>query len=71
MKTLGRTIHGEIKRARVERVVQMLLETDMTVSQIAYALGWSSEKHIAREFKAIKGVTPLAFRKRHTRLTVP
>lgn len=43
----------------------------MTVSQIAYALGWSSEKHIAREFKAIKGMTPLAFRKRHTRLTVP
>ncbi len=70
MKTLGRTVHDEIKRARVERVVQMLLETDMTISQIAYALGWSSEKHIAREFKAIKGVTPLAFRKRHTRLAV-
>jgi len=70
MKTIGRTVHDEIKRARVDRVVQMLLETDMTVSQIAYALGWSSEKHIAREFKAIKGVTPLVFRKRHTRLTV-
>ena len=68
MKTLGRTVHEEIGRVRVELVVRMLLETDMTISQIAYELGWSSEKHIAREFKAIKGVTPLDFRKTHTRL---
>jgi LacI family transcriptional regulator len=71
MKTLGRSVHEEIRRARVELVVQMLLETNMTISQIAYELGWSSEKHIAREFKAIKGMTPLIFRKRHTRLAVP
>ncbi len=70
VKTLGRTVHEEIRRTRVDLVVQMLLETDMTVSQIAYELGCSSEKHIAREFKAIKGVTPLAFRKQHTRLAV-
>jgi len=70
VKTLGRTVHEEIRRARVDLVVQMLLETDMTISQIAYELGWPSEKHIAREFKAIKGVTPLAFRKLHTRLAL-
>jgi LacI family transcriptional regulator len=67
VKTLGRTVHEEIRRARVDRVVQMLLQTDRTVSQIAYELGWSSEKHIAREFKAVKGLTPLAFRRMHTR----
>lgn len=68
VKTLGRTVHEEIRRARVDLVVQMLLETDMTIAQVAYALGWPSEKHIAREFKAVKGVTPLAFRRLHTRL---
>ncbi|MEJ2704310.1 MAG: DNA-binding transcriptional regulator [Sedimentisphaerales bacterium] len=67
VKALGRTVHEEIRRARVDRVVQMLLQTDRTVSQIAYELGWSSEKHIAREFKAVKGLTPLAFRRMHTR----
>jgi len=70
-KTLGRTVHEEIQRTRVGLVVQMLLETDMTISQIAYALGWPSEKNISREFKAIKGITPLAFRRRHTRLAIP
>jgi LacI family transcriptional regulator len=70
VKTLGRTVHEEIRRTRVDRVIQLLLETDMTVAQIAYELGWSSEKHIAREFKAIKGLTPLAFRRLHTRLAV-
>jgi len=69
IKTLGRSVHEEIRRARVERVVRLLLETDMTISQIAYELGWSSEKHIAREFKTVKGVTPSTFRKMHTRLT--
>jgi LacI family transcriptional regulator len=67
VKTLGRTIHDQIRRARVDRVVQMLLQTDRTVSQIAYELGFSSDKHIAREFKAVKGLTPLAFRRMHTR----
>jgi len=71
IKSLGRTVHEEIRRTRVDLVVQMLLETDMTVSQIAYELDWSSEKHIARQFKAIKGVTPLVFRRMHTRLAVP
>ncbi len=71
IKTLGRTVHEEIRRVRVDLVVQMLLETDMTVSQIAYELGWPGEKHIAREFRAVKGVTPLAFRKIHTRSAVP
>jgi len=70
VKTLGRTVHEEIRRTRVDRVIQLLLETDMTVAQIAYELGSSSEKHIAREFRAIKGVTPLAFRRLHTRLAV-
>jgi LacI family transcriptional regulator len=71
VKTLGRTVYEEIRRFRVDMVVQMLLETDMTIAQIAYELGWSSEKHIARQFRAIKGVTPLAFRKLHTLLAVP
>lgn len=70
VKTLGRTVHEEIRRTRVDRVIQLLLETDMTVAQIAYELGGSSEKHIAREFRAIQGVTPLAFRRLHTRLAV-
>jgi LacI family transcriptional regulator len=67
VKTLGRTVHDQIRRDRVDRVVQMLLQTDRTVSQIAYELGFSSDKHIAREFKAVKGLTPLAFRRMHTR----
>lgn len=48
VKMLGRTVYEEIQRVRVDLVVQMLLETDMTISQIAYALGWPSEKNIAR-----------------------
>lgn len=61
---LGRSIHDEILRARIEKVANQLLETDMTISQIAFKMG-SSDKHIARCFRQVKGMSPKEYRKKH------
>jgi LacI family transcriptional regulator len=66
VKTIGRTIHDEIMRVRINRVAELLLSTNYTVSQICYTLGLSNHKHIARQFKKIHGCSPLAYRKLHT-----
>ena len=50
-KVLGRTIHEEITRARMERVAQMLVQTDLSIKKIAIDLGYSGPKHIARVFR--------------------
>jgi len=61
-KVLGHTIHDEINRARMERVAQMLVQTNLPIKQIASDLGYPSPKHIARAFRKEKGMTLLEFR---------
>lgn len=62
---LGRSVLSEVRRARTDVIVQMLMETDQTVSQIALILGYPSASHIARYFQREKGISPLAYRKKY------
>ena len=62
---LGHSVHEEITRIRAERIAQMLLETDRTISQIAYDLGFTSPDHIGRFFRRHKGINPSDFRRNY------
>lgn len=62
--TLGRSVHAEIKRARIERITTMLRETDLSITHISSKLGYFNVNHISRYFKEATGLTPLAYRKR-------
>lgn len=65
-KFLGRSIGKEIKRARVERIAQLLLETDLSIYQIASEYGFSDSTHMVRLFKSIKKITPSKYRKNNS-----
>jgi LacI family transcriptional regulator len=62
-KLLGRSVMNEIRRVRTEQIARLLLETDLPVAQIADLLGFADVRHIARYFRAGKGISPLAYRK--------
>ncbi len=62
---LGRSILQEIRRLRVGLIAQMLVETDLPVSDIAGALGYENVQHVARYFRKEKNMSLVAFRKRH------
>ncbi len=64
-KLLRRSLHDEIMRARVELVAQLLIETNVSVSEIAARLNYTSPEHISRSFYRIKGLTPLTYRKKY------
>jgi LacI family transcriptional regulator len=64
-KQLGRSVLDEIRRVRTDQIAQLLMETDLTVVQIADLLGFDDIRHIARYFRANKGISPLAYRKTH------
>lgn len=49
--------------SRLERAAQLLHETDMTVSEIADALGYRDLFFFSRQFKARQGVPPSALRR--------
>ena len=64
-QVLGRSILDEIRRVRIEQVVRMLIETNMSVSEIASTLGYPGVEHIARYFHCEKGMSLLAYRKQY------
>jgi LacI family transcriptional regulator len=62
--SLSRSILSEIRRGRVEHIAQLLAETSLSISEIADQLGFDGPQHIARYFRAGKGMTPREFRQR-------
>jgi LacI family transcriptional regulator len=58
----GYPIYKYIFNLRIEKLSQKLLETDLTVFEIALEMGLTDSKNIARQFKQIKGCTPIEYR---------
>jgi AraC-like DNA-binding protein len=56
------TPHQYVVRRRIERAKEMLAGTDMSLSGIAYATGFSDQAHFARSFRWVVGTAPRAFR---------
>lgn len=50
---------------KVERVKELLLYDELSVSGIAFRLGYSSVAHLSTQFKAVTGFSPSAFKKLH------
>ncbi|MBI1390538.1 MAG: helix-turn-helix domain-containing protein [bacterium] len=64
---LNRSILEEIRRARTKQISSLLIETDMSITQIAIELRFQSEEHISRYFKREMKMTPREFRKTYGR----
>ncbi|WP_341225135.1 DNA-binding transcriptional regulator [uncultured Arcticibacterium sp.] len=58
----GYPIYKYIFNLRIEKFSQKLLETDLSVFEIALELGFLDTKNIARQFKQMKGCTPTEYR---------
>lgn len=67
--TTGYPVYEYIYNQRINKFTQKLLESDMNISEIALAMGLTNSKNIARQFKQIKGITPMEYRKKHMLLT--
>jgi transcriptional regulator GlxA family with amidase domain len=64
MKDVGRSPIEEIHRCRIDRICRLLLETNMSIREIALACGFEIDAHVARFFSRRMGITPLAYRKK-------
>lgn len=61
-ETLGVTIGDEIRRHKIERICELLTETNLPIKQIASITGFETSKHIARYFSRVKGINLQEFR---------
>lgn len=53
---------GSNKDAVISKVKEQVTETDKTISEIAFDLGFNYPHHLSRSFKKIVGITPGEFR---------
>lgn len=69
-RAFGRSVQKEIRRLRVEQIAKLLIETDMSITQISMAMHFTGIEHIGRYFKKEMGMSPLQYRKQHKGVTV-
>ena len=60
-QSAGITPHHYLTQKRVERAQDMLAQTDLSLSEIAFAVGFSDQSHMARQFRQFIGITPSSF----------
>ncbi len=64
-KATGRSVYQEIQRQRIQKVVKLLLDSNLTITDIAILCGYEDNKNLSRIFTGIHGVTPLQYRKKY------
>jgi LacI family transcriptional regulator len=62
-REIGRTLHAEIRRVRLERASRLLVETNMPITQVARASGFRRASYLAQEFSQAFGSTPARYRR--------
>jgi hypothetical protein len=59
----GITIQQFIILHKIERVKELLLYNEFSLTEISYMLNYSNVSHLSRQFKKVTGLTPSYFRK--------
>ena len=66
----GTTIGHYIISHKIERAKELLMYNELTLSEIAFKLHYSSVSHLSNQFKKVTGLTPSFFKKmKHKRFT--
>lgn len=67
----GESPHRYLQRRRVERSMFLLRESDRTVTDICFDVGFSSLGTFSRTFREIVGQTPSTYREGHGPIVAP
>jgi AraC-like DNA-binding protein len=76
-RALGKTFVGYVNELRIRHVCRDLLETERSISEIAYAAGFNNLSHFNEQFRRLKRMPPREYRARirtgasHEPLTSP
>jgi len=57
------SIENFILLQKTERAKQLIITNELTFSEIAYMLNYSSAAHFSSQFKGVTGITPTAFKR--------
>jgi AraC family transcriptional regulator len=60
---VGASVYGYVLRSRLARALQVVLDADTDLTEIALEAGFASHSHFTARFRALYGVTPLGLRR--------
>ena len=64
-QSYNRTLCEYITERRIERAVKLLEDADLSIEEVAEAVGFTDAAYFSRRFKKSKGISPLKYRKQH------
>ena len=70
-KVYGRTPAAYLSERRIERAQDLLRTSNLTVTEVCFAVGYSSLGSFSARFTEITGETPSAFQRRYVELGTP
>jgi AraC-like DNA-binding protein len=62
-RSVGRTPHEHVVRVRIERAMELMLESDAPLSEIALETGFCDQAHFTNAFRRAADMTPTQWRK--------
>ncbi|MBG9377210.1 helix-turn-helix transcriptional regulator [Panacibacter sp. DH6] len=67
----GITLEHYIILHKIEKIKELMLYDELSLSEIAYKLDYSSPAHLSNQFKKITGLTPSFFKKLKQKRSMP
>jgi len=67
----GMTIEKYVILQRIEKAKELLMYAELTLSEIADKLGYSSVQHLSQQFKKTTGLTPTHFKNLKKNMRIP
>lgn len=67
----GMTIEKYVILQRIEKAKELLMYAELTLSEIADQLGYSSVQHLSQQFKKTTGLTPSHFKNLKKNMRIP
>lgn len=63
----GCTPAESVRRLRIRHACELMLSTDLPLSEVALSCGFCDQSHFSRLFKRLLGTTPAQYRRDHSR----
>jgi AraC-like DNA-binding protein len=60
----GITIEKYIIQLKIEKIKEYMFYDELSISEIAYRMHYSSPAHLSRQFKQVCGLSPNEYKKR-------
>jgi AraC family transcriptional regulator len=62
-ESMGMPVHQYVIAARVEKALDLLLHSNVPITEVALRSGFSSQSHLSRHLRRLRGITPAALRR--------